>query len=56
MTTKSDFTLSGGILFVVGMGIFMLVIVNLFLQSSMLNSLISLAFAVLFGIYLIYDT
>jgi len=56
MTTKSDFTLSGGILYIVGSVLFMLVIVNFFIGSSFMSMLISAGFALLFGVYLVYDT
>ena len=56
ITTKSDFTLSGGILYIVGIVLILLVFVNFFIGSSILGMLISGAFAILFGIYLVYDT
>ena len=56
MTTKTDFTVAGGTLFVIGAVLSMLVLVNFFIQSSIMQLLLSGAFSVLFGIYLVYDT
>jgi len=56
MTTKTDFTLQGGLLYILGMALLLLVLFNMFFQSSFMSTLIAAASAVLFGLYLVYDT
>jgi len=56
MTTKTDFTVAGGTLFVIGAVLSILVLVNFFIQSSIMQLLLAGAFSILFGVYLVYDT
>ena len=55
-TTKSDFTLQGGALFIFGAVILLVGIINFFVASKLLHILYVSAMAILFGFYLIYDT
>lgn len=55
-TTKSDFTMMGGLLFVFGMGIFLLSFCAMFTNNKFVHIFISCLCVVLFGIYLVYDT
>ncbi|KAM3143596.1 hypothetical protein pb186bvf_004358 [Paramecium bursaria] len=55
-TTKSDFTLQGGALFIFGAVILLVGIINFFVASKLLHILYVSALAILFGFYLIYDT
>ncbi len=56
MTTKTDFTMSGGILFVLGCGLLMFSIFGLFTSNKLFHIILCVAGIVLFGIYLLYDT
>jgi FtsH-binding integral membrane protein len=55
-TTKTDFTLAGGMLFVIGLAILMLALFAMFTNNKLVHIFISTLWVVLFGIYLIYDT
>ena len=56
MTTKTDLTYMGGLLFMVATGLFFAGLARLFIHSDILEILIALGGAILYGIYLIYDT
>jgi FtsH-binding integral membrane protein len=56
MTTKTDFTMQGGLLFVLGCGVFMFGFFLLFSQNKFLHIIFCIIGIVLFGLYLIYDT
>lgn len=56
MTTKTDITMQGGILFIIGMGIMLLAIFAMFTTNKLVHVFISTLWVILFGIYLIYDT
>jgi len=56
MTTKEDFTLQGGALYIIGMAVLLMVVFNFLFQSDILSIIISAVSAVLFGLYLVYDT
>jgi len=53
---SADFTMMGGMFFMFFGVVFAAFIVNIFIQSSILSLLVSCSFAVVFGIYIIYDT
>jgi len=53
---SADFTMMGGGLFMFFGIVFAAAIVNFFIQSSALSLLVSCAFAIIFGIYIIFDT
>lgn len=55
-TTKTDFTIQGGLFFVVGCGMFLLVIFGLFTNNNFLHILICVIGVILFGLYILYDT
>mmetsp|Transcript_13543 Transcript_13543/g.11611 ORF Transcript_13543/g.11611 Transcript_13543/m.11611 type:complete len:86 (+) Transcript_13543:452-709(+) len=54
--TKSDFTIMGGMLYIILSALIMIAFLNFFIRSSILQMGLSFAFACLFGIYLVYDT
>lgn len=56
MTTKTDITMKGGILFIVGMGIMLLAVFALFTNNKLVHVFISTLWVILFGVYLVYDT
>lgn len=55
VTTKKDFTLDGGWLFILGMGMLLLILFGFFLPFKLWHVLVSLGCVVLFSFYLIYD-
>ena len=55
-TTETDFTICGGFLFMVSLGFLAATILNIFIKSHFLSILLSFAGALLFGVYLIFDT
>jgi protein lifeguard len=55
-TTDSDFTMCGGVLLVAGLVLLVATIVSMFVHNKILHIIISACGAVLFSIYLIYDT
>ena len=55
-TTKSDFTVCGGMLFMLSLLLLGVSILALFFQSKMLDLVIGFFSILLFGVYLIYDT
>ena len=56
-TTKSDFTVHGGKLFIIGMSIFLFVVFACLFgaMTRILNIFICLIVVVCYGIYLVYD-
>jgi FtsH-binding integral membrane protein len=56
MTTKTDFTLQGGMIFVVGCAFAMFSLFALFTTNNFVHILICVGGIIMFGIYLIYDT
>jgi len=54
--TKRDFTYCGGLLFVILFSLILVGVVAIFVRSKILEVLLSTAFALLYSIYLIYDT
>lgn len=56
MTTKTDFTFYGGILFVCGMAMLLITLFMMFTSNPFLHVLFSGLGVILYGIYLIYDT
>lgn len=55
-TTNTDFTVCSGLLFMLFIGLVVASILSYFMQSRILQIAISYFGAILFGIYLIYDT
>jgi FtsH-binding integral membrane protein len=55
-TTKTDFTICGGLLFVLGFVLIIASIMAIFIRSRILEIVISAASVVVFSIYLVYDT
>lgn len=56
MTTKSDFTIYGGTLFIIACAIFLFGIFEAFSNNPTLHIVVSVASVVAYGFYLIYDT
>ena len=57
MCTKTDFTVCGGLFFVITIGVLMLMLVGLFMSFvTWWHPLISAILVILYGLYLIYDT
>lgn len=54
--TKTDFTIMGGILVVLGFGFLGLLFVGIFLKNSFYHKIVSFLGVILFGFYLVYDT
>lgn len=55
-TTDTDFTFCGGFLFMAAIGFVVASILNIFIKSHFLKIALSFLGALLFGIYLIFDT
>mmetsp|Transcript_27667 Transcript_27667/g.28805 ORF Transcript_27667/g.28805 Transcript_27667/m.28805 type:complete len:191 (-) Transcript_27667:148-720(-) len=55
-TTKTDFTIQGGMLFVIGAALMMLVIFGFFTRNNIFHILICVVAIILFGLYILYDT
>lgn len=55
-TTKTDFTMHGGALFIFSCVITLFIIFELFTSSPLFHVIVSLAVVVLYGFYLLYDT
>jgi len=55
-TTKTDFTLQGGALFIFSCVVTLFVIFELFTNNPTFHVIVSLAVVVLYGFYLLYDT
>lgn len=56
MTTQTDFTMQGGLIFVLGCGVFMFSIFGLFTNNKIFHVILCVAGIILFGLYLLYDT
>jgi len=56
MTTDSDFTLQGGMLYILGMTLMLMMMFNWFFESPLMHILISAGAALLFSVYIVYDT
>ena len=56
MQTKYDFTTSGGILLSLLIGLMVMGILNIFVQNQFLKTFIAAAGAVIFSMYIVYDT
>jgi len=54
-TTKSDITMMGSTLFILGMALLMISLFAMFTNNNMVHILISGLTVVLYGFYLIYD-
>lgn len=54
--TKTDFTTCGGVLLVCSVGLFFGSIIGIFLKSNVYNMIIAVVSAIIFGIYLVFDT
>ena len=55
-TTKTDFTVCGGLLFVCGMVLLVASLIGLFIQNRIFQLVLSCLSVILFSVYLIYDT
>ena len=55
-TTKTDFTMMGGLLFVLGAVLFVATLLSFFFRNRLLQIIISCFTVILFSMYLIYDT
>lgn len=56
MTTKTDFTMQGGMIFIFGCGFAMFSLFALFTSNNLFHIIICVGGVIMFGIYLIYDT
>ena len=56
MTTKTDITYMGGLFFMIATGLFFAGLARFFIHSEFLEIMIGLGGAILYGLYLIYDT
>ena len=56
VNTRTDFTTSGGILVSILLGLIVMGILNIFFNNNFINTLISTIGAILFSIYIVYDT
>lgn len=56
MTTKKDITYFGGLMFMVAVGLLFGGIANFFMRSNGVEIVLALGGAILYGIYIIYDT
>jgi FtsH-binding integral membrane protein len=56
ITTKTDFTFSGALLFILGTALLMFSIFAIFTQNKVIHIVISTLWMILLGIYLVYDT
>jgi FtsH-binding integral membrane protein len=56
MTTKTDFTTQGGLLFILGCGFFMFCIFGMFTNNKIFHVILCCLGIILFGFYLLYDT
>jgi FtsH-binding integral membrane protein len=55
-TTKTDFTMQGGALFIFGCGFIMLCLFGLFTNNKLFHILLCVVGIILYGLYLVYDT
>jgi len=56
LTTKSDFTTQGGLLFILGCGFLMFSIFGMFTNNKIFHVILCVLGIILFGFYLLYDT
>jgi FtsH-binding integral membrane protein len=56
MTTKTDFTMQGGLIFIAGCCVFMFGFFLIFTNNKIFHIIFCLVSIALFGVYLIYDT
>lgn len=56
ITTKTDFTICGGLMFILGMVMLLFVIFGFFTDNKMFHVIICAISVVILGIYIIYDT
>lgn len=55
-TTKTDFTIQGGMFFVLGCAFLLLVIFGMFTRNNVFHIIICVFGVILFGLYILYDT
>ena len=55
-TTKTDFTVCGGMFFIIGAAFFMFSLFAMFTKNNLLHIILSALGCILYGIYIIYDT
>lgn len=56
INTQTDFTIKGGLLFILSAAVLLLIIFSCFVRNRLIDVIISLICVVLFSFYLIYDT
>ena len=56
ITTKTDFTMKGGLIYILSISLFFIVIFSIFTSNSIVKIIISGIIVVIYGIFLIYDT
>ena len=56
MTTKTDITMMGGMIFILGMSVFLLALFAMFTNNKLIHVFISTLWIIIFGVYLVYDT
>ena len=56
MTTKTDFTIMGGLFFIIGVTLIAMTLLAFFIRNKIFTIIISSICVVFFGLYLIYDT
>jgi protein lifeguard len=55
-TTKTDFTMMGGVLMMCCFGMLGVGLLNIFIQSAFLRTMLCFFGAILMGVYIIFDT
>ena len=56
ITTKTDFTIYGGLMYILGMALLLFGIFAMFTDNRIVNIIICIVSIIILGIYLIYDT
>ena len=56
MTTKTDITIYGGLIFIIFAALFLFTIFGIFIQNRLFHVILALIGVILFSIYIIYDT
>ncbi len=56
ITTKTDFTIKGGAIFIVSCGVLLVAIFGFFTSNKFFHILLCVIIIMLYGVYLIYDT
>lgn len=56
MTTDTDFTIMGGLFFIIGVTLIAMSLLSFFIRNKIFTIIISSICVIFFGLYLIYDT